>query len=1245
MSNIKQNGGIDSKTHESTMPDELRKLLDETSKTNDDWLGEDDDVASIENTDKLIELFFSRRERLYEHNYESFHQFLEAYIPYTMKNNSVIQEYEENGYFHSVKCIFNNYRIRPPHIEGTDQYMTPIIARNEKKSYMGHIVIDIEQVDEITEIATGEKKLVRIGETEKNFAIKMPMMVNCRYCSTNIVPTLKADECKYDPGCYFIIKGSEKTIIMLEKKATNRIIIYDKASTSHEGGKMILGEVNSQADDLAGTIYMQMFKLFLKPGNGIMAQCPQFGEVPLVTLLRALGMITDKEIMQNIVMNKLDSDMEMTSMVYASLGMAVDDEGNTICTKEEAHNYLICRIDINKYGKAYNAGEDTEERMQQKRLHMQRLLDRDTLPHIRGSNVDKARFICLIAHKVLQCALKRREIDDRDAYINKIIETPGVLMAQLFRGYWARIMRENREFYKKQANKSSANVLHKLRHNIPILEQGIRSSLATGNWGSMGKVKKGVARTLERLNYLQAVSNFRRIKTPMVDENAKITSLRHIKSDQIGYVCVVETPEGASTGIIKNMSMSSTISNYESTSHWVVREKVTQESSFHPLEEVDIDSVGNDYVRVIVDGDWMGFTSDIEAMFNNLKSAKINSQISSTVGLELNVDEREFLITTCAGRMMRPLLTVNPKTMKTNLTTDMIESIDLTGKKRGKVKTWEEFIARYPGVMETVALEQQTCQLVASSRRDLQLARVIRDRKPKSDDVLNRYANTYAPYNYRELHYYLNTGITVANIPFMNHNQAPRNTYQFSQARAANGIYATNYRNRFDNSFHMYHPEIPVLYTKPMKYVGTADMASGQNCIVAIMPFTGYNQEDSVIMNASSVSRGMFVSTYFKKESAESEKNHATCQDDIFTKPDPEQVSGRRNVDYSKLNMDGYVEQETTIDPKSVIIGKISSVQVTSDNMKAYRDSSVVYKGPTKAVVDKVLTGIQNESGYDMIQMRIRAERKPIVGDKVSSRHGQKGTVGLLVRQEDMPVTSEGITPDIIINENCMPGRMTIGQLLETITGKIAALDGNYVDGTAFHDANPYYLTDKLDALIKGLGKSGFDKYGCEEMYSGMSGEKMQAKIFIGPNYYQRLKHQVHDKIHARPTGSKTMLTRQPPEGRQKDGGFRWGEMERDCGISHGLSMFLKERMVDCSDKYVCHVCNECGMLASKLRNRDVWYCKMCDTANTTATEMPYAFKLMTQELMAINIKMSLMHRNDFTFSSNKRGRSFSVSK
>lgn len=438
-------------------------------------------------------------------------------------------------------------------------------------------------------------------------------------------------------------------------------------------------------------------------------------------------------------------------------------------------------------------------------------------------------------------------------------------------------------------------------------------------------------------------------------------------------------------------------------------------------------------------------------------------------------------------------------------------------------------------------------------------------------------------------------------------------THNSAMGKQAIGICATNFSSRMDTISHiLYYPQKPLVVTKSMKYLNTENMPSGINAIIAIATYTGYNQEDSVLMNKSAVDRGLFLSGHLKTYKEEEKKNQNSGDEEKFCIPNKNNTYNYKLANYNKLNSNGIVKEQINVEPGDVIIGKTIPHKKKKEN--SYKDNSIVLKNNEGGNIYKVYTGI-NGDGYKFCKVQIKNERYPDIGDKFSSRHGQKGTVGMLYRQQDMPFTKDGIVPDIIVNPHAIPSRMTIGQLIECILGKTGTVLGMNGDSTPFTDFDPKKLSDILSNVC------GFDEYGNEVLYNGLTGEQLLVNIFIGPTFYQRLKHMVIDKYHSRSTGPVVLLTRQPAEGRTRDGGLRFGEMERDCIISHGAAAFLKERLLDVSDNYKVFVCNKCHMIASVNEKKNIYKCDHCpNTTIFSEVRIPYACKLLMQELISMSI-------------------------
>jgi DNA-directed RNA polymerase II subunit RPB2 len=476
-------------------------------------------------------------------------------------------------------------------------------------------------------------------------------------------------------------------------------------------------------------------------------------------------------------------------------------------------------------------------------------------------------------------------------------------------------------------------------------------------------------------------------------------------------------------------------------------------------------------------------------------------------------------------------------------------------------------------------------------------------------------------YSHAEIHPCVILGSIASTIPFPDHNQSPRNAYQCAMGKQAMGVFAQNYQERFDALAHMLmYPNLPLVSPLMGKYYGAYSMPSGRNIVVAIMTYGGYNQEDSIMINKGSLDRGLFQSVFFRTYKDEEKKNQSSGEEERFGRPDPEMTRQLRNGNYGKLGADGFVPENTFVDSNDILVGKVVPLRVPTGMVlpagaKKFRDVSRTPRNNESGFVDKIFKN-RNGEGYSFVKIRMRELRTPEIGDKFSSRHGQKGTVGMLLEPEDMPQTASGIIPDIIINPHCIPSRMTIAQLMETLLGKIGCHTGCLGDGT------PFNKKMTLDGLAKVLRDDlGLEPYGNEVMYNGHTGRQMETNIFMGPCFYQRLRHCAADKLHSRACGPLVMLTRQPAEGRAREGGLRFGEMERDCVASHGVAEFTKERFMECSDGFNCHTCRKCGLLAIANPEANIWLCKGCqNTTEFAAIQIPYAYKLLVQELETMNI-------------------------
>ena len=1167
-------------------------------------------ITTQEDIDKLIYLYNKQPRVLYEHLFESYNQLIEEIIPYCInqETNHFYQNIDKNCiFYHGFKC--NNIRIKPATFDNDNEIKFPSDARKNHLNYFATIVVDIIQVLEKIDITTGEKTVKEIGEVEKETPIaNIPIMVRSKYCSTQIKKDLHG-ECKYDPGGYFIVNGQEKVVMSIEKMVDNKILVFTKKEPSflNTEGIVYIAQINSRKNDWSDNL--QIITLKNRKENDLVLTTSSLVEIPLFVLFRALGIESDQEIISRITYD-LD-DIKMINLLRRSMEYSTDDNGVLIRTKTEAFEYLSSKLRRNRM----ISQTDEELAKIQRKMILEKIIRQDLLPHLGEDIPKKIAYLGYMVNKLLSVWLKRLEQDDRDALQNKRIETPGILIGQLFKQNWSKMLKEVGKLFAKKnsSDETPINIINQIKPSV--IEQGIKTSLATGIWG-INKTKKGVAQSLQRLSWLQAIAYLRRVMAPSLDSStSKVTSIRQGQNLQAQFLCICETPEGQKIGIVKSLAMMASISHQNSSQSEIVKSLLKSTKMKHPI---DIDPLQmKSFIKIFINGDWIGVCklNDSQEINNYLKSSRRKGLIDKNTTISLDYSRKEIKIYSDGGRLIRPIMIVINN--KLGLSKDLIDDVDKEINSNDIAKGWKRILYKYQNLVEYEDIESSNYIMCADRYYRLDESEINKNRKVENIDVskINRYGDyRWIKYTHCDFHAWTQLGIIAGNIPFSNHNHAGRNIIHFSQAKQAIGIYLTSYKDRMDISQILYYPQVPIVTTKTMEYNNCLDLPYGENAIVAIASYNGYNQEDSVIFNQSAIDRGIFRADTLKKYRSVIEKNPSTNQDDIFIKPDKNKVTDMKQGNYSKLNDKGVCLEETEIQNEDFIIGKVSPIQPIGDSNKVYKDSSEIFKSNVDGVIDRVHTDIYNQEGYPMQSLRVRIPRIPVIGDKITNRHGQKGTIGISLMQKDMPFTSEGLVPDIIMNPHCQPSRMTIGQLIECVASKIGAITGTYMDGTPYCD----YDVQKLPEMLE---KLGYNKYGNEILYCGMTGKKMEAEIFMGPTYTIRLKHMTADKYHSRSRGPRQALTRQPLEGRSRDGGLKIGEMEKDAMIAHGMAQFLKERMMETSDITKVYVCDECGLFASKVIDKDYHWCKACLNSNRiSAVVIPYAAKLLFQELMSVNI-------------------------
>ena len=1158
----------------------------------------------------LINAYFAKEhlEQLVRHQIESYNDFIERQIPNTISMFNpvtIVSEHDydkkSDKYALEISITFDNFGIYRPQIHennGATKLMFPHEARLRNFTYASNMTVTMNIK---YTIRTGEmlENIQTIYKVLPNIHIgKLPIMLRSNVCVLTHyrhVPSTVSGECKMDPGGYFIINGSEKTCLGQERAAENIIYCFDIGKNNSKWN--YIAEIKSVPDWKCISpkqISIMESKKNNGYGYGIYIQIPRLRQpIPICILFRALGVLSDKEICEKIV---LDLDNADNVMFLDQIKASIVD-ANTYITEADALKYITTQVLYTPLNM------DKETGQQKKHAFALEVLNNDLFPHC-YSKTQKIYFLGYMTLRLLKCSNKLIPCDDRDSYLNKRIDLTGALLNNLFRNYFNKLVKDMQKQIVREINNGSwksnedyGNIInltniYKIVKSTTI-ENGFKRALATGDFGikQVNSNKVGVAQVLNRLTYISSLSHLRRVNTP-IDKSGKLIPPRKLHNSTWGFLCPAETPEGGSVGVVKNISYLATVT-IESNSQ-PLREYV--DSQIIPL---DNEKSLHQFVKVFVNGAWVGITKEPVEFYNSLKEKKYKGIINIYTSIVFNYKTKEIIICNDAGRLVRPVLKARDN--KILLTKDVISKV-----KTGELQ-WEDLLSdcRIPeSVIEYIDPREQNNNMIAMNLKKLY---------EKDSNFIHKYTHC-------EIHPSSIFGILASCIPFPEHNQAPRLTYQCAMGKQAMGVYVTNFDNRMDKTAYVHtYGMRPLVDTRLMNVINLHEIPSGAQVIVAIMTHTGYNQEDSILFNKGAVDRGLFQATIYHTEKDEDKKIHG--DQEIRCKPDPAKTKSMKFGNYDKVNDSGVIPENTLVEDRDIIISKVLPIKENRNNhtkVIKYEDQSRIYRTKEETYIDKNYIE-RNGDGYNFAKVRLRTLRKPVIGDKFSSRHGQKGTIGNIIPEENMPFTEEGIKPDIIINPHAIPSRMTIGQLKETVLGKVLLEMGLFGDGTSFGEFD-------IKDICKELQEIGYESKGNEILYDGLNGEQFKTSIFIGPAFYQRLKHMVNDKQHSRSIGPMVNLTRQPAEGRSRDGGLRYGEMEKDAMVAHGASKFNKGRLYDASDAFTSHICKKCGLLAAFNNKEHIHICKTCDNkTDFDKVDLPYACKLLFQELITMNIAPRIM--------------------
>ena len=1098
--------------------------------------------------------------------------------------------------------------------DGDSRYMYPNEARLKNYTYRSSIFCNIG----IKYIFNDNTFIVRNFE-KLNIGF-IPIMLHSKLCILNRLDSVKLSEmgeCPFDQGGYFIINGKEKLVISQESKINN-ILYVIKNGNDYEGYIKSVSTKGFQSSRSNYIYYSEQSyraivddELVYKRDNLFTVRIKGFAHesgkdinIPLFMLFRSLGFNSDKDILSHIIYETDNNSLK--NKLYTLLLPSIK-HSQPLYKQED----VFYALSLNTKGKEI--------------INVIDILNNNLFPNYEEDLHMKGVFLGYSIRKILLTKIGLLNPTDRDSYSNKRIDLAGSLLLELYRELWG-IFKKNLtlklDYEFKSINKSLmideknlVNIINENNLNV-IFDNKTMESITKSfgaRFGTAISSRQGIVQDLNRNSMLGTLSHTRRLSYPL-PSGSKSIGPRKLHNSQWGFVCPTESPDGGNVGIINHLSIIAKVTTNISETGIV---DCLKDVNILFIENSIIDDV-YDKTKIFLNGRIFGLYSNPQFLYKYLKLLKLNSIININTSISWDIKSNEFHIFTDSGRIIRPVFYLKKDK-------DGNKYNELINKDYTFIETWSKAIhglmfneksditpydtEYHKDILEDIKKKPDFMRHLEDNAACIEYIDSIESENAFiSKDIYSAY-DPEKNYSHSEIHSSLMLSALSVNIPFSNHSQYPRNVFSCQQTKQAVGVYSSAFNARFDITGHILHyPQKPIITTRFKKYTDVDKLPYGINAVVAIASYSGYNQEDAVILNRTAVERGLFKSTYYRSysESEESENGNKI----YFANPLYQKNVLKKDLsDYNKLDDNGFIREGEHITDEDVIMGKCSKI-VNNKGKEITKVYGEKVKYGTYGIVDKVVvTKINND--LRNCKVRVKKIRSPGIGDKFTSRCGQKGMCGMILDQQDMPFTNQGIIPDIIINPHAIPSRMTINQLFEVVLGKACCMDGLLGDSTPF-------LNNDISEYFDHLQSHNFQKYGDEIMYSGVTGEQIHTNIFIGPTYYQRLKIMVEDKMYSRATGPMQQLVRQPAAGRAQQGGLRIGEMERDAIIAYGTADFLQESVMKRSDAYKVKVNKTSGMLSDDKNDKNI-----CDV------ELPYSCKLFLQELQCMSIVPRLIVDDD----------------